>query len=116
MAPFWSQKGALAAYYKARRSPDEKLIAFQMYWRGETFYSKNEIWEGPMAERTVFDQDGADEKLKEYMNKHRGRRLFFLMEKGQRSRVEGLVPPETRPSFRVIDDHNNKFIVAQVDL
>jgi 4-amino-4-deoxy-L-arabinose transferase-like glycosyltransferase len=116
VAPFWSQKGAIAAYYKARRSPDEKLIAFQMYWRGETFYTKNEIWEGPLPERTVFDQDGADDKLKEYMSKHRGRRLFFLMEKGQRTRVEGLVPPETRPSFRVIDDHNNKFIVAQVDL
>ena len=64
----------------------------------------------------MFDQDGADDKLKEYMSKHRGRRLFFLLEKGQRARVEGLVPPETRSSFRVIDDRNNKFIVAQVDL
>ncbi|MEO5770123.1 MAG: glycosyltransferase family 39 protein, partial [Polyangia bacterium] len=47
VAPYWSQKNVIAAYYKARRSPDEKLVAFQMYWRGETFYTKNEIYEGP---------------------------------------------------------------------
>ncbi|MES1206784.1 MAG: hypothetical protein ABUS79_12680, partial [Pseudomonadota bacterium] len=116
VAPFWSQKNVVAAYYRARRSPDERLVAFQMYWRGETFYTKNEIYEGPTAERTVFDQEGVDEKLKEYMGRHRGRRLFFLMEKGQRGRVEGLLPAETRASFRVIDDGNNKFILAQADL
>ncbi len=116
VAPFWSQKNVIAAYYRARRSPDEKLVAFQMYWRGETFYTKNEIYEGPASERTVFDQEGADEKLRDYMTQHRGRRLFFLTEKGQRTRLEGLLPSETRSSFRVIDDGNNKFILAQVDL
>jgi hypothetical protein len=50
------------------------------------------------------------------MTQHRGRRLFFLTEKGQKARLEGLLPPETRSSFRVIDDGNNKFILAQVDL
>ena len=116
VAPFWSQKNVIAAYYRARRSPDEKLIAFQMYWRGETFYTKNEIYEGPPSERTVFDQEGSDEKLRDYLGQHRGRRLFFLMEKGQRARVEGLLPLEARPSFRIVDDGNNKFILAQADL
>ena len=27
VAPYWSQKGLIATYYKMRRSPDEKLIA-----------------------------------------------------------------------------------------
>ncbi|MBC8132657.1 MAG: glycosyltransferase family 39 protein, partial [Deltaproteobacteria bacterium] len=116
VAPFWSQKNVIAAYYRARRSPEEKLIAFQMYWRGETFYTKNEIYEGPTSERTVFDQEGADEKLREYMTRHRGRRLFFLIEKGQRGRLEGLIPPDARSSFRVINDGNNKFILGQADL
>jgi len=116
VAPFWSQKNVIAAYYRARRSPDEKLVAFQMYWRGETFYTKNEIYEGPPAERTVFDQEGSDDKLREYMLSHRGRRLFFLTEKGQSGRLQGLLPPEAKPSFRVIDDHNNKFILGQADL
>ena len=56
VAPYWSQKRPIAAYYKNRRSPDERLIAYQMFWRGETFYTKNEIYEGPPEERTVFDR------------------------------------------------------------
>ena len=116
VAPFWSQKDTIASYYRARRSPDEKLVAYQMYWRGETFYTKNEIYEGPVEERTVFDMDGADEKLTEYLARHRSRRIFFIFERGRQGRLQSLLPPETRGTFRVIDERNNKFSLAQADL
>jgi 4-amino-4-deoxy-L-arabinose transferase-like glycosyltransferase len=116
VAPSWSQKGPIAAYYRERRSPEERLIAFQLYWRGETFYTSNEIYEGPTEERTVFDQEGADDKLKEWIGRHRGHRAFFLFERFQQSRVQGLLPPEARASFRVVDDENNKFYLAEADL
>jgi 4-amino-4-deoxy-L-arabinose transferase-like glycosyltransferase len=116
IAPYWSQKLPIATYYQQRRSPDERLIAFQMYWRGETFYTKNEIYEGPTEERTVFDQEGADEKLKEWITHHRGHRQFFLFERGQQSHLQSLLPPESRASFEVLDSHNNKFSLAKADL
>ncbi len=116
VAPSWSQKAPIAAYYQQRRSPEERLIAYQLYWRGETFYTSNEIYEGPTEERTVFDQDGADDKLKDWISRHRGRRAFFLFERFQQARLQGLLPPETRASFRVVDDQNNKFSLAQADL
>jgi len=116
VAPSWSQKGPIAAYYENRRSPEERLIAYQLYWRGETFYTSNEIYEGPTEERTVFDQEGADDKLKDWMSRHRGRRAFFLYERHQQSRLQGMLPPESRSSFRVVDDQNNKFSLAQADL
>jgi 4-amino-4-deoxy-L-arabinose transferase-like glycosyltransferase len=116
VAPFWSQKGPIATYYRSRRSPDERLIAYMLYWRGETFYTSNEIYEGPTEERTVFDQEGADERLKEWIAHHRGRRAFFIFEQYQQARITGDLPPEARPSFRVIDDSNNKFSLAQADL
>ncbi len=116
VAPFWSQKEPIATYYQKRRSPEERLIAYQMYWRGETFYTKNEIYEGPTEERTVFDQDGADEKLKEWITHHRGHRHFFLFERGQQSHLQSLLPPESRASFEVLDSHNNKFSLAKADL
>jgi 4-amino-4-deoxy-L-arabinose transferase-like glycosyltransferase len=116
VAPYWSQKQPIATYYRERRSPDERLIAFQMYWRGETFYTKNEIYEGPTEDRTVFDQEGADEKLKEWINHHRGHRHFFLFERGQQSHLQNLLPPEARASFQVIDSQNNKFSLARADL
>ena len=54
VSPYWSQKGLLSTYYKTRRSADEKILVWQMYWRGENFYTENEIYEGPSEERTVF--------------------------------------------------------------
>ncbi|HXT99367.1 MAG TPA: glycosyltransferase family 39 protein, partial [Polyangia bacterium] len=116
VAPSWSQKGPIAAYYEHRRSPEERLIAYQLYWRGETFYTSNEIYEGPNEERTVFDQEGADEKLKDWMTRHRGRRVFFLYERHQQSRLQAMLPAESRASFHVVHDENNKFSLAQADL
>ncbi len=116
IGPYWSQKGPIATYYKHRRSPEERLLAYQMYWRGETFYTKNEIYEGPMDERTVFDMDGSDEKLSEWVSRHRGRRHFFIYERGRQGRLQGLLPAESRASFKVLDESNNKFSVAQADL
>jgi 4-amino-4-deoxy-L-arabinose transferase-like glycosyltransferase len=116
VAPYWSQKEAVASYYRERRSPEERLIAYQMYWRGETFYTKNEIYEGPTAERTVFDADGADEKLRAYIERHRGRRLFFLYERGQQGHLKGLLPQDAQRTFRVIDERNNKFSLAEAQL
>ena len=116
VAPFWSQKDVIAAYYRTRRSPEERLVAYQLYWRGETFYTKNEIYEGPMEERTVFDAEGADEKFRKYLASHRGRRLFFICEKGQKPRIEAALPAETRSSVRVIHDSNTKFLLLQADI
>jgi 4-amino-4-deoxy-L-arabinose transferase-like glycosyltransferase len=116
VAPYWSQKGPIAAYYQNRRSPEERLVAFQLYWRGETFYTSNEIYDGPPDERTVFDAEGADDKLKAWIARHRGRRAFFLFEHFQQSRLAALLPPEARASFKVVDEKNNKFTLAQADL
>jgi hypothetical protein len=118
VAPFWSQKYGVAAYYKHRRSPEEKLVAYQMYWRGETFYTKNEIYDHrlPPEEKTVFDMDSADEKLQGYLNNHRGRRLYFIFERGRQGRLQSLLPAEARNSFKVIYDENNKFSVGYADI
>jgi 4-amino-4-deoxy-L-arabinose transferase-like glycosyltransferase len=116
VAPYWSQKGPIATYYRERGSPEERLIAFQMYWRGETFYTKNEIYEGPTEDRTVFDQDGADDRLKEWLVHHRGHRQYFLYERGQHAHVQSLLPAEARGSFHVVDETNNKFTLARADL
>jgi 4-amino-4-deoxy-L-arabinose transferase-like glycosyltransferase len=116
VAPFWSQKLTLAEYYKHRKSPDEKLLAYSMYWRGETFYSENEIYEGPKEDRTVFDQDNADEDMKSWIANHRGRRVFIIFERGRQNHVQQLLPAETRGTFKVLYEKNNKFSLAQVEI
>jgi 4-amino-4-deoxy-L-arabinose transferase-like glycosyltransferase len=114
--PYWTQKGLIANYYKLRRSPDEHLLVWQMYWRGENFYTQNEIYEGPTAERTVFLGDKNAENLKAWMAKHRGHRAFFVVERSRWAQLEGLVPSDAKASLHIIDESNMKFCLAQIDL
>jgi 4-amino-4-deoxy-L-arabinose transferase-like glycosyltransferase len=116
VSPYWSQKGLIATYYKTRRSPAERLLVWQMYWRGENFYTENEIFDGPAAERTVFLGDHNVENLKKWMAAHRGQRAFFLVERSNWPRVAEMVPPETKASLKIIDEGNMKFCLAQIDL
>jgi 4-amino-4-deoxy-L-arabinose transferase-like glycosyltransferase len=112
----WSQKPLIASYYKNRRSPDEKLIAWQMYWRGETFYTANEIYQGPMKDRTVFLGDRNAENLKDYVARNRGKRVYFIVEQTRWHTLKSLLPAEVRESLRKVDERNNKFWLAVADI
>jgi 4-amino-4-deoxy-L-arabinose transferase-like glycosyltransferase len=114
--PYWTQKGLIANYYKMRRSPAEKLLVWQMYWRGENFYTQNEIYEGPKDERTVFLGDRNLENLKAWMEHHRGRRAFFLVEQSRYGTLETAVPADARKSLKIVDGSNMKFCLAAADL
>ena len=50
-----------------------------MYWRGENFYTCNQIYDHRIdpSEKTVFLGDRNTEKLQEYLRNHPGRRMFF---------------------------------------
>lgn len=115
-AAHWSQKPLIAQYYKERRSPDERLLAWQMYWRGENFYTQNEIYQGPMSDRTVFLGDKNAENLKEYLGRHHGTRMFFLIERTRLDGLRGLLPESARPSLKVINDDNNKFYLLTASI
>lgn len=69
-----------------------------------------------MEDRTVFDMETADEKMVEWFGNHRGNRVFFIYERGRQGHLQGLLPAETRASFQILYDTNNKFSVAQADL
>jgi 4-amino-4-deoxy-L-arabinose transferase-like glycosyltransferase len=113
-AHYWSQKPLIASYYRLRQSPDEKLLVWQMYWRGENFYTQNEIYEGPMAERTVFLGDRNVENLKDWIARHRGRRAFLLVERTRFGQVPAMLPEEARPSLHIVDESNMKFVLAEM--
>ena len=51
LSPHWSQKEVIAAYYRLRRGPEEPLIAWNLYWRGENLYTRNEIFSAPDPQR-----------------------------------------------------------------
>ena len=110
VTPYWTQKNLIATYYKSASGPEEHLLVWQMYWRGENFYTQNEIYEGPQAERTVFLGDKNVENLKAWIAKHRGHRAFFLVERSRWSQLagaraargQGLAPHRRREQHEVL--------------
>ena len=115
-AAHWSQKPLIAQYYRERTSPYERLLAWQLYWRGENFYTQNEIYEGPTSERTVFLGDRNAENLKEYVSSHQGKRAFFIIERTRIDSLRSLLPENVRPSLKIVNDDNNKFYLLNAQL
>jgi len=114
LSPHWSQKHLLATYYQMRQ-PDERLVAWQMYWRGETFYSSNEIYDPklPREEKTVFLQERNVENLQEWLRRHPSQRVFFVIERARMPTLQSLmVTPSGKQSLHVVDETNNKFVLA----
>ena len=96
----WTQRDLFWRYY-AQRKPDEPITAFMMNWRGETFYSRNQvkqIRETPKLKPFV-DQPGREWALVEH------NRLGLLKQAAGTDKV-----------ITVIDrDINNKFILVSID-
>ncbi|HKQ67732.1 MAG TPA: glycosyltransferase family 39 protein [Polyangiaceae bacterium] len=42
-APHWGQREVIEAYFKMRGNPSEPIVAYQMNWKGENFYTGNQI-------------------------------------------------------------------------
>jgi hypothetical protein len=92
----------------------DRLIAWQLNWRGENLYSNGEIWDFQDEDgRTVF-VDTDNRKFLEYL-KHpnragKGRRFWLITEKGRVGGLKGLLPtPKAKETFREEDDSSNKF-------
>ena len=114
--PYWTQKPLIASYYKMRRSPDEHLHRLaDVLARRNLLHAERDL-RGPEEERTVFLGDRNAENLKAWMEKHRGRRAFFLIERSRYGTLETMVPPTPRKTLKIVDDSNMKFCLASADL
>ena len=71
LAPHWTQRHIIDEYYKRRRSPKERFVAFQMNWKGENFYTGN---------RVVVYVSTKNKNFEKWVDKHRGERHFFITE------------------------------------
>ena len=117
LSPHWSQKHVIASYYAKRKDASEPLIAWQLYWRGENFYTKNAIYADSNAlERTVFLGDHNAEKMQAYFTSHGGRRVFFVVERTRLESLRALLPAAARTSLTVVDETNNKIYLAVATL
>jgi 4-amino-4-deoxy-L-arabinose transferase-like glycosyltransferase len=116
LSPHWSQKQVIAAYYRLRRGPHEPLIAWNLYWRGENLYTRNEISRSPdRRERTAWAYIDVARRMREYLPAHRGRRLFFLVERVRLPSLRAELPAAVAATLSIVDESNNKLYLVVVD-
>ncbi len=102
MGPNWSQRHLFDTYY-ALRQGDEPIGAYMMNWRGETFYSRNTVYQ--LKNNT---------KLKGWLKRHPDQRLFLLVEQKRLNKLKNQLPPALRRSVRILDKSCNKFYLLSV--
>jgi hypothetical protein len=107
-AQHWGQHEVIAAYYADRDAPDEILVAYQMNWKGENFYTGNHI--------PAFVSTGSNFTTWLKKKKDEGAKvMYFITEHG---RIGGLKGEVQAKSYREVTDKNlcNKFILVRAEL
>jgi 4-amino-4-deoxy-L-arabinose transferase-like glycosyltransferase len=113
LGPHWSQKHVIASYYAHRAGPDEPLIVYNLYWRGENFYTRNEVYSQPeLNEKWAWVQPD-NIGPQQWFARHKGTRIFMLLERSRLESVRGILPVESRDKVHIVDDSNNKLLLVE---
>ncbi len=107
-SPHWGQHEIIEAYYADRSSPDERLVAYQMNWKGENFYTSNHA--------AVFVSTGAPFASWLKSEREKGAKVMYFV--AEHSRIGGLKSEVKAKAYREITDKtmNNKFVVVRAEL
>jgi 4-amino-4-deoxy-L-arabinose transferase-like glycosyltransferase len=106
LSPHWSQRGLVKTYYEERTGPEEPLVAWQMNWKGENFYTGNRV--------SVF-VDLDNKEVREWIQENKGRTAFFILEHTRLGSFRSLV--RGREIREVTDKRDcNKFVLLEVAL
>jgi 4-amino-4-deoxy-L-arabinose transferase-like glycosyltransferase len=103
MGHHWSQRHLFDTYY-ALKQADEPVAAYLMNWRGETFYSRNEV-----------TQAKNNSRLKQWLSQHKGKRKFILVEQHRLKKLKNQLSHEQKRTLRILDRSCNKFYLVSVE-
>jgi hypothetical protein len=105
--PHWGQHEVIEAYYKTRASPDEPLVAYQMNWKGENFYTGNKI--------PAFVSSGQPFTQWIKQQKDKGTKVMFFVT--EHTRTAGLRGEVQAKSYKEITDKElcNKFVLVRAE-
>lgn len=96
----------------------DRLIAWQLYWRGENFWSGDEIYGKFDDTKTAFKQTDNKAFLK-YLKRegNNGRRFFIITESGRARGFVNILPSgRGKATFRILDTSSNKFTLLTFTL
>lgn len=104
LSQHWSQYHVFETYYEEREG-DEPLYAYQLNWRGETFYSRNRVLQ-------IMGR-GANRRLRDLVK--RPGREFIITEQHRYKAVQNLIPSEMRDKMRIVDASNVNFYLIVIE-
>ncbi len=106
-APHWGQHEVIEAYYANRTTPDEELVAYQMNWKGENFYTGNHI--------PAFVSTGSTFTSWIKKKKDEGAKVMFFVT--EHSRIGGLKNEVGAKTYRELTTKEicNKFVLIRAE-
>lgn len=106
LSPHWGQRELLEEYYRQRGGPDEEIIAWQMNWKGENFYTGNRVY-------AFVDLD--NRRLNDWLQDHPGETVWFLLEHARLASLRGVL--RGAEVTAVTDERlDNKFVLVRARL
>ena len=105
LSPHWSQRDLFWIYYH-QSQPDEPIGAFQMNWRGETFYSRNTVRQIGRV------QTPPSVSLADFVNGP-GQRKWVLVEQARVGALRQGLGSSAR--MRVVESRNVKYALTLVE-
>ena len=104
LSPHWSQYHLWQTYYEERKG-DEPVYAYQLNWRGETFYSRNTVLQ--------VKESGANQRIRRLVDLPG--REFIITEQSRFHTLKNVLSPDKRNKLRILDRSNTKFYLCVVD-
>lgn len=106
VAPHWSQRRLIARYYRVREGPQTPLVAWQMRWFGEYFYTGGHVHAFPHTENPPF---------RRWLRRHRGQEVYFLLERRRLRFLHILLRERPLETLSTAQEHN-KYVLARTTL
>ncbi len=106
LSDHWGIRDLTQRYYDLRQSADEPLVAWQMNWKGENFYTGNRVY--------VFAETD-NKRIREWLEENEGRTAFFVLEHKRLEKFRKLVPEREIRELSSKRD-NNKFLLVELEI
>jgi hypothetical protein len=106
-APHWGQRELFTRYYAERKGANEPIVAYQLNWKGENFYTGNHV--------RVFASSGQPFTSYVATERAQGNKTFFFITEHSRSNALRSEIGPSRTFERLTDTQlNNKFALLKV--
>lgn len=106
LSDHWGIRDLAKRYYALRESPEEPLVAWQMNWKGENFYTGNRVY--------VFAETD-NKRIGEWLKQNQTRKAYFVLEHSRLERFRKLVPDRTIRELSTKRDCN-KFLLIELEI